>query len=235
VPAEQILRDLRINRIFEGSTEIMHLLIAREAVDAHLSAAGELASVDADLPTKARAAVKASGFYAKWLPQLVTGKGTVPTSYSEFGRLAKHLRYVERSSRKLARQTFYGMSRWQAKLEHRQGFLARIVDIGAELFAMAAACSRAEMLRVEDTGKGESAYELADAFCAQSRVRVDELFERLWRNTDDVDQGIADHVLGGAFTWLEEGIIDFSEGTGPWIAPWNPGPSEHANVARRYR
>jgi alkylation response protein AidB-like acyl-CoA dehydrogenase len=235
VPAEQILRDLRINRIFEGSTEIMHLLIAREAVDAHLSAAGELASVDADLPTKARAAVKASGFYAKWLPQLVTGKGTVPTSYSEFGPLAKHLRYVERSSRKLARQTFYGMSRWQAKLEHRQGFLARIVDIGAELFAMAAACTRAEMLRVEDLAKGESAYELADAFCAQSRVRVDELFERLWRNTDDVDQGIADHVLEGAFTWLEEGIIDFSEGTGPWIAPWTPGRSEHATVARRYR
>jgi alkylation response protein AidB-like acyl-CoA dehydrogenase len=235
VPAEQILRDLRINRIFEGSTEIMHLLIAREAVDAHLSAAGQLASVDADLPTKARAAVKASGFYAKWLPQLVTGKGTVPTSYSEFGPLAKHLRYVERASRKLARQTFYGMSRWQAKLEHRQGFLARIVDIGAELFAMAAACTRAEMLRVEDLAKGESAYELADAFCAQSRVRVDELFERLWRNTDDVDQGIADHVLEGAFTWLEEGIIDFSEGTGPWIAPWTPGRSEHATVARRYR
>jgi alkylation response protein AidB-like acyl-CoA dehydrogenase len=235
VPAEQILRDLRINRIFEGSTEIMHLLIAREAVDAHLSAAGELASVDADLPTKARAAVKASGFYAKWLPQLVTGKGTVPTSYNEFGPLARHLRYVERSSRKLARQTFYGMSRWQAKLEHRQGFLARIVDIGAELFAMSAACSRAEMLRAEDTAKGETAYELADAFCAQSRVRVDALFERLWRNTDDVDQGIADHVLAGAFTWLEEGIIDFSEGTGPWIAPWVPGASDRENVARRYR
>ena len=155
VPAEQLVRDLRINRIFEGSSEIMRLLIAREAVDAHLKAAGDLANLDADVVRQGQGRPsKASGFYAKWLPQLVVGKGVVPTSYDEFGQLAKHLRYVERSSRKLARQTFYGMSRWQAKLEYRQAFLGRIVDIGAELFAMAAACSRAEMLRATSPRRG---------------------------------------------------------------------------------
>ena len=90
VPAEQMLRDLRINRIFEGSTEIMHLLIAREAVDAHLQAAGDIIDPDVDLKGKAKSAVRAGGFYARWLPQLVAGQGQVPGSYAEFEHAFTH-------------------------------------------------------------------------------------------------------------------------------------------------
>jgi alkylation response protein AidB-like acyl-CoA dehydrogenase len=234
VAVEQAVRDLRINRIFEGSSEIMRLLIAREAVDAHLTAAGDLANPKADLRQKAKAAAGASGFYAKWLPQLVFGEGQLPTSYREFGRLATHLRYVERSARKLARNTFYGMARWQAALEQKQGFLGRIVDIAAELFAMSAACVRAEAERVADSARGEQAYELADAFCQQATLRAEALFDALWSNTDSSDAALADAVLEGRYTWLEDGILDQSEGTGPWIAAWEPGPSTEANVARRF-
>lgn len=235
VPVEQQLRDLRINRIFEGSSEIMHLLIAREAVDAHLAAAGDLASSDADLRTKAKAAAGASGFYAGWLPHLVAGPGMSPRSYSDFGRLARHIRYVERSSRRLARHTFLGMARWQAKLEHRQVFLGRVVDIGAELFAMAATCSHARYLAAQ--GRADAG-ELADAFCRQSRLRVEQLFTDLWRNTDTADSRLARNVLDGRYEWLEEGILDQSEGTGPWIAESAPGqgtPEEPVNLHRKYR
>ncbi|WKU47305.1 acyl-CoA dehydrogenase family protein [Streptomyces sp. VNUA116] len=238
VPAEQMLRDARINRIFEGSTEIMHLLIAREAVDAHLSVAGDLIDPEKSLGDKARAGARAGGFYARWLPKLVTGPGQLPRTYAEFHPsghrdLATHLRYVERSSRKLARSTFYAMSRWQGRMETKQGFLGRIVDIGAELFAMSAACVRAERLRAEGE-HGAEAYELADAFCRQARIRVEELFGRLWTNTDDLDRKVVSGVMSGAYEWLEAGILDPS-GDGPWIADATPGPAKTDNVHRPIR
>ncbi|MGN9786975.1 acyl-CoA dehydrogenase family protein [Nonomuraea sp. ZG12] len=225
VPAEQMLRDSRINRIFEGSSEIMRLLITREAVDAHLSAAGELINPDASRQERAQALKRAGAFYARWLPGLVTGAGNLPTSYAPFGPLAAHLRFVERTSRKLARVTFYGMSRWQGGLEHKQSFLGRIVDIGAEVFAMTAVCVRAQ----EDAHElGRRPYELADAFCRQARLRVDALFDRLWDNSDSQDVRLARHVLGGRYTFLEEGVLDPSI-EGPWIG----SPQGGENVRRR--
>jgi alkylation response protein AidB-like acyl-CoA dehydrogenase len=206
IPVEQVMRDMRINRIFEGSTEIMHLLIAREAVDQHLEVAGDLLDADTDLKDKARSALQASVFYAKWLPQLTVGDGQRPGSYEEFGELAAHLRYVERGSRKLARSTFYAMGRWQAKLERRQSFLGRIVDIGAELFAISSAVVYASTIKAERPERAGEAFELADLFARQARRRADALFEALWSNDDDAGYASAQKVLDGRYAWLEEGV-----------------------------
>jgi hypothetical protein len=123
------------------------------------------------------------------------------------------------------------MARWQGKLERKQVFLGRIVDIGAELFAISAACSRAQFDATSGTDRGPVVFELAKVFCAQARQRAEELFAQLWHNTDTTDSALARHVLAGRYTWLEEGIIDPSI-PGPWIASAEPGPSKDTNVHR---
>ncbi len=219
VPVEQVMRDMRVNRIFEGSTEIMHLLIAREAMDQHLHVAGDLMEPDLPMDKKAKALGRAGAFYASWYPRLAVGRGQAPRSYAEFGEMAGQMRFVERASRKLARSTFYGMARWQAGTEAHGAFLGRIVDIGAELFAMSASVVYAQTAIQEHPERADETRELALAFCDQAQHRTELLFHQLWSNADAGNHELALHVLSGRHTWLEEGVIDPSTGDGPMVPP----------------
>ena len=219
IPVERMMRDFRINRIFEGSSEIMRLFIAREAVDTHLQVAGDLIDPKASAGTKAGAFAKATGFYATWLPKQFMGWGRWPR-YGEFGDNARHLQYIERTSRRLARNMFFAMGRYQAKLERKQSILFRFVDIGAELYAMAAAVVRARSM--EGTPEGEKAARMADVFCRGSRLRIEELFRRIGRNADNSTYRLAQEVLRGEHAWLEEGAIQVVP-DGVRLAPESPG------------
>jgi alkylation response protein AidB-like acyl-CoA dehydrogenase len=216
-PVEQVMRDMRVNRIFEGSTEIMHLIIAREAMDQHLHVAGDLMEADLSTEAKVKALGKAGAFYATWYPKLAVGRGQAPRSFAEFGELAGQMRFVERASRKLARSTFYAMARWQAGTEAHGAFLGRIVDIGAELFAISAAVVYAQTQMREHPERADETRELAEAFCNQAQHRTERLFHELWTNVDGDNHRLALDVLSGRHTWLEEGVIDPSAGDGPMV------------------
>ncbi|PYV11255.1 MAG: acyl-CoA dehydrogenase, partial [Acidobacteria bacterium] len=205
IPLERMMRDYRINLIFEGSSEIMRLFLAREAVDRHLQLAGDLVNPKASAGAKLRALVKAGLFYAAWYPRLWFGAGYLP-SFGEFGVLSTHLRYVERSSRRLARMLLYAMMRHGARLERKQMTLFRFVEIGAELFAMTSACVRARMLQKRGE-QGEQAAALADHFCRLAHRRVEASFRAIFHNDDDATYRLSQRVTSGEFTWLEQGIV----------------------------
>lgn len=205
VPVERMMRDARINLIFEGSSEIMRLFIAREALDKHLQVAGVMLDPKAGLGKKLAALPKIAGFYACWYLSLWFGWGRWPR-YRRFHKLATHVRFLNRAARKLARQIFHGLVWHRAKLERKQAFLGRLVDIGAELFAMAAAISRADKIFHE----GErNAIHLADMFCRGARQRITANFSALWSNDDAAKYQLARQILDKQFTWLEREAADF--------------------------
>ena len=210
VPVERIMRDFRINLIFEGSSEIMHLFIAREAVDKHLQIAGDVVMPGKTTKERLAGLARSAAFYGWWYPSRWIGWGFWPR-YSEFGRLARHVRFVERSARRLARGVFHSMVRFGPKLEHRQSVLFRLVDVAAELFAMAATCARAQALRARDPAAGARAVRLADVFCRQARRRVRAKFSGLRRNEDVPTYKLAQEILAGEHRWLERDIVELSD------------------------
>jgi alkylation response protein AidB-like acyl-CoA dehydrogenase len=219
-PIERMMRDFRINLIFEGSSEIMRLFIAREAVDTHLRLAGDLIDPKAPMGRKIKAALRSGVYYAWWYPKLFLGWSRAPR-FSEFGRLAGHVRFVDRSCRRLARTLFHCMVRFGPRLEKRQMVLGRLVEIGAELLAMTAACSRANALEAGrrdggTAGRTDEAdvpgpVDLADVFCRQARRRVEDRFKAVLDNDDVPTYRVAQQVLRGEHGWLETGMVRTAE------------------------
>jgi hypothetical protein len=184
---------------------------------------------DTSMAAKLGALPKIGVFYGGWYPTRWLGWGRWPR-YSEFGSLATHLRFVERSARRLARASFHGMLRYQAKLQNKQAFLFRLVDVANELFAIAATVTRAHALGAQGRPEAAEARRLADAFCRMGRRRVHQLFAELWDNDDVQRYRVGAEVLDGKHAWLERGILNLS--ARPTVAAAPPVPDAEGEAKK---
>lgn len=197
---ERIMRDMRVGRIFEGSSEIMHLIMAREAVDTHFSLVMPILK-----PKKGQNIVKllwnAMKFYVTWYPTVWMPASTNFNVKKLNSTNRAHLKYAARTCKKLARRIFHTMGWYQTRLEEEQLILANYVDIGVDLFVMASCLSYAEYL-LDKNPEDQSPQDLADLFCKNARQRIANNFKAVGHNHNYMFRKIGDRLLDGKYRWL---------------------------------
>jgi alkylation response protein AidB-like acyl-CoA dehydrogenase len=205
IAVERFLRDCRVNTIFEGSSEIMRLFIAREALDPHLKVGGAIFNTQLPMSERAKAVFTSGKFYAGWYPRqwIPGGAGKIDNLHSD---LEAHVQYAARTSKRLARGLFHAMARFGPKLDRQQLLLSRFVGIATELFAISATCSYAQWLL--GRGKpGDEVLPLAGYFCRSSRTRIDSHFAGTRRNVDKRGYQLTQDLLAGKHEALRSGIV----------------------------
>jgi hypothetical protein len=206
---ERMMRDARINTILEGSSEIMHLFIAREALDFHLKGIKLLLNPRLTIIQKIKVALSLGVKYLFWYPRL-----WIPSFYTSKIKfpppLNNHIRFIRNAVKRMAKSLFHNMVFYQKKLIDKENILNRFVDIGIDLFVMSVVCSYAYTL-FEKEGDKENALDLADLFCRQARIRIEDNFRQARYNYDKLAKSVARKLLAGEYKWIEEGIIKNDE------------------------
>ncbi|MEO6507107.1 MAG: acyl-CoA dehydrogenase family protein, partial [Chthoniobacterales bacterium] len=205
IPVERFLRDCRINMIFEGSSEIMRLFIAREALDPHLKVGGAIFNTQLPTADRAKAVFQSGKFYASWYPKQWT-LGTPGNLEKLNPKLRSQVRYAAGASKKLARGLFHAMARFGPKLDREQLLLSRFVGIATELFAMSATCAFAQ--HKIDTGEpADEILSVANYFCRSARMRIDAHFAGVSQNADKAGYDLTQELMAGKHADLGKGIV----------------------------
>jgi alkylation response protein AidB-like acyl-CoA dehydrogenase len=205
VAVERFLRDCRINMIFEGSSEIMRLFIAREALDPHLKVGGAIFNTQLPMSQRLKAVFTSGKFYAGWYP-----KQWLPANAGDLDKLhpnlRPHVRYAARTSRKLARGLFHAMARFGPKLDREQLLLSRFVGIATELFAISATCSFAQY-KIDSGEPADEVLSVASYFCRSAKMRIDHHFAGTSRNADRAGYDLTQELLAGKHDDFRKGIV----------------------------
>jgi acyl-CoA dehydrogenase family protein 9 len=192
-PFERMLRDARINRIFEGTNEVLRLFIALNGIQ---GPAERLKEIGGALRQPLRNLGLVSGYAASRVRSMLGATDRLDAPLDE--RIREHGRFFEKHVAELRAATERAITTHRKAIVERQLVLERLANMAIEMFATASALARTQRL-IEERGADACAAELAlcDLFCVEAgrRFRAHRLaLEGREQEVDDVRRAVAADV-----------------------------------------
>jgi len=231
-PYERVLRDVRINRIFEGANEVLRLFIALNGVQ---GPAEQLKEVGAALRRPIENWGTVTG-YATERIKAVFGAATDRVEVELDPSLAEHKQYLEKHVRQLREAAERAILRYKKQIVERQLVVERLANMAIELYARGTTIARTQRLIEERGGveRCERERALCDLFCVESgrRFRVQrEALDAREEEVDDRRRGIAAVVRESAGYFVEDAILDASDDAGAAAAAEGTVPEAAVETA----
>jgi acyl-CoA dehydrogenase family member 9 len=203
-PYERILRDSRVNRIFEGTNEILRLFIALSAMDDVGSNLKELAS---SLQGVFNDPIKGFGVlseYAMRRARLATGMSREKGTFTRIdARLKEPASIFEQETKELAIAVDRVLRKHGKNIIGKQFASRRLADIMIDLFVLGCVLSRVNTSLSENGAeKARPEVEIAEVFAHQAQRRIKANFEAIDDNKDETIKSLADHAFAAEkYSW----------------------------------
>ena len=207
IPVMRMLRDARINLVWEGTSEILRIWMAREALSPYIEQG------IAFLQGSPSDRIAAPLYYARIALRSCLHFPKPLSIFAMFGKdYARWVRFIESSSRSLTRSTLVATVRHRQGLHNKQLLLQNLVNDSLWLFPMAATLWYASQSEMR-TKPG--ILELATYFCQEMADRLDppsSSVKRIRRHKKDtIVYHLSKAIMSGEYAWLEEGIVPLLE------------------------
>ena len=202
-PYERVVRDCRINRIFEGTNEILRLFIALTAMNDVASQLQELSSSMADIFKDPIKGFGVLSDYARKHATIRTGVGGAAKFENLSEAIQEQAKTFEEDTRYLAQATDKILRKHGKAIIGKQFASYRLAEIMIDLFVMASTISRVQA-SIDAKGLDDAALEIdiLASFSRAAKSRIKKNFERIDNNDDEVRKALADDAFNvEKFRW----------------------------------